>query len=93
VLVVQGRRCRFHYRYESWVQYVSRRPLPRVDLAPLVARLSARERDGRWQADGVDGITPVMQLVGAEETSIDITTLRAELERHLAAAPPAWNPY
>jgi hypothetical protein len=93
VLVVQGRRCRFHYRYESWVQYVSRRPLPRVDLAPLAARLSERERDGRWQADGVDGITPVMQLVGAEETSIDITTLRAELERHLAAAPPAWNPY
>ena len=93
VLVVQGRRYRFHYRYESWVQYVSRRPLPRVDLGPLAAHLSELERHGLWQADGVDAITPVMQLVGAEETSIDITTFRAELERHLADAPAAWNPY
>jgi hypothetical protein len=93
VLVVQGRHFRFHYRYESWVQYVSRKPLPRVDLAPLATRLSEVERHGRWQADGVEGITPVMQLVGGDETSIDITTFRAELERHLAGAPPAWNPY
>jgi hypothetical protein len=93
VLVVQGRRCRFHYRYESWVQYVSRKPLPRVDLAPLAARLSERERHGQWRADGVDSITPVLELVGAEETSIDIATVRAELERHLAGAPPAWDPY
>ena len=93
VLVVQGRRYRFHYRYESWVQYVSRKPLPRVDLAPLAARLSELERHGRWQADGVESITPVLQLVGGEETSIDIATFRAELARHLADAPPAWNPY
>ena len=93
VLVVQGRRFRFHDRYESWVQYVSRKPLPRVDLAPLAKRLSELERHGRWQADGVDAITPVMQLVGGDETGIDITTFRAELERHLAEAPPAWNPY
>jgi hypothetical protein len=93
VLVVQGRRCRFHYRYESWVQYVSRKPLPRVDLTPLATRLSELERHGRWQTDGVDEITPVLQLVEGEETSIDITTFRAELERHLADAPPAWNPY
>jgi hypothetical protein len=93
VLIVQGRRYRFHYRYESWVQYVSRKPLPRVDLAPLATRLSELERDGQWRADGVDSITPVLQLDGAEETAIDVTTFRAELERHLAEAPPAWNPY
>jgi hypothetical protein len=103
VLVVQGRRFRFHYRYESWVQYISRRPLPRVDLAPLVARLSELERNGRWRADGVDAITPVLHLVDAEgtnapetstpETSIDIATFRAELEHHLATAQPAWDPY
>jgi len=93
VLVVQGRSFRFHYRYESWVQYVSRKPLPRVDLAPLVTRLSELERNGRWRADGVDAITPVLQLDGADESSIDLTTFRAELERHLAGAPPAWDRY
>ena len=93
VLVVQGRRFRFHYRYESWVRYASRKPLPRVDLAPLVTRLSERERNGRWQADGVDAITPVLRLDGADESTIDVTTFRAELERHLADAPPAWDPY
>ena len=42
-----------------------------------------------------DGVMDVKRLVqvDAEETSIDIATLRAELERHLASAPPAWDPY
>jgi hypothetical protein len=93
LLLVQGRRYRFRYRYETWVRYVSRRPLPRVDLAPLTARLSERERHGHWQADAVSGITPGMLLVGAEESSIDVGDLRAELERYLADAPPAWSPY
>src|SRR5207244_12638077 len=93
VLVVQGRRFRFHYRYESWVRYASRKPLPRVDLAPLVTRLSELERNGRWRADGVDAITPVLRLDGADESTIDVTTFRAELERHPADAPPAWDPY
>jgi hypothetical protein len=93
VLVVQGRRYRFHDRYESWVQYVTRRPMPRVDLTPLAARLSELEREGDWHADGADYIAPVLRLRGADESSIDITSFRAELERHLAEAPPAWDPY
>lgn len=35
VLLMQGRRYELHYRYESWVQYMSRRPLARIDLRPL----------------------------------------------------------
>ena len=93
VLVVQGRRYRFYDRYESWVQYVTRKPMPRVDLTPLAARLSGLEREGNWHADGADYIAPVLRLRGAEESSVDLTSFRGELERHLADAPPAWDPY
>ena len=40
-LQVHGRRCTYTDRYESWVQYQSRRPLPRVDLRPLADALNS----------------------------------------------------
>ncbi len=54
------------YRYETWVQVVSRRPRPRVDLAPLLPALDRLEIDStpggavaaRWRFDGVGAITP-----------------------------------
>ena len=50
-LLIQGRTYELQYRYESWVQYVSRTPLPRIDLAPLAERLSALE-SGRGRSAG-----------------------------------------
>lgn len=73
----------FRYRYESWVQYVSRRPLPRVNLEPFV-------RDG-WEFDGVEETTPVLRP--ARPPSLSVGEFRRRLELHLASAPPAWNPY
>ncbi len=93
ILQVQGQRYEFHYRYESWVRYTSRRPPPRVDLVPLADRLSSLERNGRWEADIVAHLTPRLALVDGVESSIPCHRLRAELERFLADAPPAWNPY
>lgn len=54
------------YRYETWVQLVSRRPRPRVDLAPMLPALDRLEIDStpggaialRWRFDGVDAILP-----------------------------------
>jgi Family of unknown function (DUF6687) len=58
VLVVQ-------HRYETWVEYASRPLAPRVDLAPLAARLQEREeRPGRWVWDGADAIMPRLWLSG-----------------------------
>jgi hypothetical protein len=93
VLLMQGRRYVLQQRYETWVQYQSRRLLPRVDLAPLAARLSEREREGTWRADGVDDITPALSLLDADESSIDPSMFRAEVERFLVEAPAAWDPY
>ena len=44
LLVVHGRRYQFVDRYETWVQYRSRRPLPRVDMRPLAERLTECEQ-------------------------------------------------
>jgi hypothetical protein len=49
-----GTRYRYHDRTESWFDLVTFRPLPRVDMRPLAARLAAiePEHDGAsWQAD------------------------------------------
>jgi hypothetical protein len=70
----------FRYRYESWVQYMSRRPLPRVDLA----------FDG-WEFDGVDQTTPSLRPI--RPPAISTAEFRRRLELHLASSPPAWNPY
>jgi hypothetical protein len=92
ILLVQGRRSEVQYRYESWVQYVSVRPLPRVDLEPLARRLNEREGDGQWVFDGVDAITPRLRFEGrASRTPPD--QVRSELEAFLATAPAGWDPY
>ena len=43
LLCVRGRQYDFSYRYESWVQYQTCRPRPRVDLRPFAAELSSEE--------------------------------------------------
>jgi len=100
ILYMKGRSYELEYRYESWVQYISRRPLPRVDLNPLAERLSADEAEsssnqhaGTWTFDGVAALTPRFRLIGAEASHIPPETFRRQLEEYLATAPPAWDPY
>lgn len=90
------------YRRESWVQFQSRRPLPRVDLRPLAARLNLFERTpGVWRAEPVTEPTPRLFLdAGAGRpapSSIDATTVIAEVKDYLrtAARRPElhWSPF
>jgi hypothetical protein len=47
------------YRYETWVRFVSRPLRARVDLAPALFRLDARETaSGSWRFEGVSPATP-----------------------------------
>jgi len=94
VLTVQGRRCDLRFRYETWVQHVSRPLPPRVDLAPLAEELTATETDGgRWRFDGVEHLTPRLRRVDGADTTIDPAELRRRVEEHLRRAPPAWDPF
>lgn len=81
------------YRRESWVQFQSRRPLPRVDLQPLARRLSMFERaPGTWRAEPIT--RPVARLFLddghgiAAPSRIDAETVTAEVLDYLRGAPP-----
>lgn len=94
ILTRQGRRYWAAYRYESWVQYVTARPRPRVDLTPLAEALSAEEPDGlAWRFDGVSALTPRLALPDDRESMISPEAIKARFIAFLEAAPPAWNPY
>lgn len=94
LLVLSGDEAEVQYRYEGWVQLVSRRPAPRVDLSALAEELNREERSGgRWIFDGVDQITPTLHLEDASATTIAHDHIRRRLEEHLEAGIPAWNPY
>ncbi len=92
LLEIHGGRYSYTDRYETWVQYRSRRPLPRVDMRPLADRLTGEERgDTTWAATGPSSLTPTL-------TSSDASSLREQLvldllQDHLESATSAWDPY
>ncbi len=94
VAVLQGRRCTFTYRYETWVQFRSRPLRRRVDLAPLSQVLNELET-GRvtWEADEPGSLVAGLRCTGGGESGIAPGRFRALLLDHLRTAAPAWNPY
>ena len=92
LIVVHGTSAELRYRYEGWVQFVSRQVAPRVDLAPLAAELTAEEAAGRWVFDGVDHITPRLYHDGPG-TSLPVEDVVARMTQALRVGGAAWNPY
>ena len=94
VLVVRGQNSEFTYRYETWVQYQSRRPRARVDLSELTEDLNAREDGpGEWVADPVSALTPRLRLEGAEQSDMSPAVFRSLLEDCLRTGHAGWDPY
>lgn len=82
------------HRYETWVDYASRPLSPRVDLAPLAARLQGIERNrGRWLFEGVQAIMPRLMLAGDRglpaPSSLSVERVADELAGFLAEAAAA----
>lgn len=93
VLLTHGRHFRLNHRYETWVQYQSRRPRPRVDLAPLAEELTALEPGSvQWHADPVDALTPMMRPLG-DGSDLASEIVETTVARHLRTAAPAFDPY
>lgn len=92
LLTVHGRRYHYVDRYETWVQYRSRRPLQRIDLRLLAEELTAAESGAvTWTASEPGSLTPEMRHEG--ESSIEAEMVLSLVRRHLASQPPAWDPY
>ncbi len=88
-------RPRFYYRYESWVQYVSRPIHARVELSGLAAQLTSLETQGaQWGFDGIDAIAPALKPNGV--SSIDpelfLSLLIAQLENPKGDRWEPWDP-
>ena len=92
IAMLIGREYSFAYRYETWVQYISRTPLPRVDLHPLAMALS-EEEGSEWKFDGVDAITPGLRKSDGGESRIPPQVFLERLLSSLRQGEPAWNPY
>jgi hypothetical protein len=82
LLVAQGARFRYVDRYETWVQYRSRPTLPRVDMRPLAAMLSERDRVA-WRAGSPTELTPELSSVGPSALGLDevVDAVEAHLDR------------
>ena len=75
--LVQGQRPTIYYRYESFVDYVSRSVPPRVPLKPLAALLNRSERCGVWVGEGMLAAHPRVQLF-ASDGSVTISSFAAD---------------
>ena len=94
VIRIHGGAFDFHYRYESWLQFVSRRPLLRVDLTGLTDQLNTLETaPGEWRSDKITDINPRLYLEGTDRSSIPSERLVDIVRDYLASAPVAWDPY
>jgi hypothetical protein len=94
VMRVQGAKYDFQYRYESWLQVVSRRPMFRVGLDEFAVRLNAvEEAPGTWRAENVMDIAPRLFLEGAGESRLSRELFLEMLQSHLETAGVAWDPY
>ncbi len=92
ILLVRGREYLYIDRYETWVQYQSRRVPPRVDLRPLAEQLSGDETGPTtWTAEPPSTLTP--QLRSDPQSSLSAVTVRDMVVKHLGEAPPAWDPF
>jgi hypothetical protein len=97
VATIAGGRVEVRYRYESWVRLISRRPRPRVDLAPVAAELTRTETAGaRWVFDGAGAITGALHLAEGGASTLDpehvVDVVCARLDT-LDAGTAAWDPY
>jgi hypothetical protein len=91
---LKGDSLEFQYRYESWVKLASRRPLLRVDLSDLAARLCDLETGGgQWIFEGVDEVAPRLRVNGSCRSSIAADKFVALVAEHLLSQAPAWDPY
>lgn len=87
ILLLQENNYELYYRYETWVQYHSRRTSPRIDVTQLAAELSKHESmDGKWIFSGINDMTPSLKLIGASISKIPAETFKHKIVSFLEEA-------
>ncbi len=84
ILLVQEHRYALYYRYETWVQYISRPTTPRFDLTSLCAILNQQEQGATWSFDDINAIQPWLKLNGKDQSRIEPEPFIETVVSHLA---------
>ncbi|WP_230163853.1 DUF6687 family protein [Roseomonas sp. CECT 9278] len=66
IVCVPGRRTQFLYRYESFVEMVSRNVPGRAPLSPMAEVLNRHEQNGVWIAEGMLAAHPRVLFFGGD---------------------------
>lgn len=91
---IKGDSIEFQYRYESWIQLASRRPLPRIDMDGLARRLGTLENGGgTWEFEGINEVAPRLHHRGSCRSSISSDSFLELLCDWLRTQPVAWDPH
>jgi len=93
IVRLQGRRIELQIRYESWLALPSRRPAPRVDLAPFCRWLNSHECSGRWIWEDPLEMAPRLYRERNEPSSLSPEQFLRELRRRLLSLAPVWDAY
>ena len=94
IVWIKGESLEMQYRYESWLQLASRKPLMRVDLESLAEQLCDMETaGGEWVFEGINEVAPRLYLKGSCRSSITADDFLQHLCAVLRTSPPAWDPY
>lgn len=84
ILLLQEHRYEFYFRYESWVDFWSRKVMPRIDMADLAQSLTKQESmDGVWTSEDVESLSPTMKLEGAPLSLVPADSFKAQLMEYL----------
>lgn len=85
ILLMQETNFEFYYRYESWVDFRSRKTSPRIDMQMLAKSLSKQESmDGVWSFGGINEFTPTLRLTGDSQSKIPFESFRSQVLEFLA---------
>ncbi|HEY9677995.1 MAG TPA: DUF6687 family protein [Drouetiella sp.] len=79
ILIMQETHFELYLRYETWVDFKSRKLMPRVDLTELAANLTKQESmDGRWSFDDINSFAPALRLTGDTQSKIPFESFRSQ---------------
>lgn len=76
ILVTDGVRHDFYYRYESWVETVQRQPQPRLELKPIADKLNKLEGKNIWSGRDIKDIVPHFAFEEKAKTKLSALTVK-----------------
>lgn len=89
VLVKQDQQYRFYYRYESWVEVVSSKPFPRINLTDLCSSLNEHEKNLIWKFNDWDELYTKRN----KKSDLSLEDLLQQVFNFFDQNKRPWNPW